>query len=210
MLSLYVPGDSVVHRARAGLKLAALAALGIGLFLVESPFLMAGVLALVVVVGVAVARLPWRALAVQIRPVWLWLALLFGFHLLVTDLATGSVAVLRLLALLVAAAVVTATTRVTALVAVIEWLASPLRMFGVRPARIGLVLAMTLRFIPLVAEKAARIREAQAARGADRIRLGMAVPLLIEVLRMATTVGEALDARGADDAPARRRPAVAA
>jgi biotin transport system permease protein len=209
MLSLYVPGDSVVHRARAGLKLAVLAALGIGLFLVESPVVMAGVLALVVVVGVAVARLPWRALAVQIRPVWLWLALLFGFHLLVTDLATGSVAVLRLLALLVAAAVVTATTRVTALVAVIEWLASPLRMFGVRPARIGLVLAMTLRFIPLVAEKAARIREAQAARGADRIRLGMAVPLLIEVLRMATTVGEALDARGADDAPARRRPAVA-
>ncbi|MCA0144048.1 energy-coupling factor transporter transmembrane protein EcfT [Blastococcus sp. LR1] len=204
MLSLYVPGDSVVHRARAGLKLAVLAALGIGLFLVESPAAMAGALALVVVVGVTAARLPWRALAVQVRPVWLWLALLFGFHLLATDLRTGSVAVLRLLALLVAAAVVTATTRVTALVAVIEWLAAPLRVFGVRPARIGLVLAMTLRFIPLVAEKAARIREAQAARGADRIRLGMAVPLLIQVLRMATTVGEALDARGADDAPARR------
>jgi biotin transport system permease protein len=211
MLSLYVPGGSVVHRAPAGLKLAVLAALGIGLFQVGSPAVMVVALALVVVVGVAVARLPWRALAVQVRPVWLWLALLLGFHLLVTDLRTGSVAVLRLLALLVAAAVVTTTTRVTALVAVIEWLASPLRVFGVRPARIGLVLAMTLRFIPLVAEKAARIREAQAARGADRIRWGMAVPLLIQVLRMATTVGEALDARGADDAPDRRprRTAVA-
>ncbi|TFV44873.1 energy-coupling factor transporter transmembrane protein EcfT [Blastococcus sp. TF02A-35] len=204
MLSLYVPGGSVVHRARAGLKLALLAALGVGLFLVESPAVMAGAVALATAVGLGVARLPWRALAVQVRPVWVWLAVLFVFHLLVTDLRTGSVAVLRLVALLVAAAVVTATTRVTALVAVIEWLASPLRVLGVRPARIGLVLAMTLRFIPLVAERAARIREAQAARGAVRLRAGMAVPLLIQVLRMAATVGEALDARGADDAPARR------
>ena len=103
---------------------------------------------------------------------WIWLVALFGFHLLVTDPVVGAVAVLRLLTLVVAAAVVTATTRVTALVAVIEWLTSPLRVFGVRPARIGLVIAMTLRFIPLVADRAARIREAQAARGADRVRAG--------------------------------------
>lgn len=212
MLSLYVPGTSVLHRAPAGLKLGLLAALGVGLFLTERATVVGGALGGAVIVGLLAAGLPWRALAVQVRPVWLWLALLFGFHLLVTDLHTGAVAVLRLLALLVAAAVVTATTRVTALVAVVEWLASPLRVFGVRPARIGLVLAMTLRFIPLVAEQAAGIREAQAARGADRLRWGMAVPLLVQVLRMATTVGEALDARGADDAPARRprsRPAVA-
>jgi biotin transport system permease protein len=136
--------------------------------------------------------------------VWIWLVALFGFHLLVTGPLVGAVAVLRLLTLVIAAAVVTATTRVTALVAVIEWLTSPLRVFGVRPARIGLVIAMTLRFIPLVADRAARIREAQAARGADRVRLAMVVPLLVQVLRMATTVGEALDARGAGDVAARR------
>jgi len=210
MLSLYVPGTSLVHRAPAGLKLGLLAALGVALFLTERPTVVAAALGVVVAVGLLVARLPWRALAAQVWPVWLWLAALFVFHLVVTDLRTGSVAVLRLLALLVAAAVVTATTRVTALVAVVEWLASPLRVFGVRPARIGLVIAMTLRFIPLVAEQAARIREAQAARGADRLRWGMAVPLLVQVLRMAATVGEALDARGADDAPDRRpRPRAA-
>lgn len=204
MVSLYVPGGSLVHRAPAGLKLAVLAGLGVGLFLTDRPVVVGGALVVAVAVGLLAARLPWRALAVQVRPVWLWLALLFGFHLLVTDALTGTVAVLRLLALLVAAAVVTATTRVTALVAVVEWLASPLRLVGVRPARIGLVLAMTLRFIPLVAEQAAGIREAHAARGADRLRWGMVVPLLVRVLRMAATVGEALDARCADDAPARR------
>jgi biotin transport system permease protein len=204
MLSLYVPGTSPVHRAPAGLKLAALAVLGVALFATARLELVAAPFVLVVAAGLVAARLPWRVLTAQVRPVWIWLAALFGFHLLVTGPVVGAVAVLRLLTLVVAAAVVTATTRVTALVAVIEWLTSPLRVFGVRPARIGLVIAMTLRFIPLVADRAARIREAQAARGADRVGLGMVVPLLVQVLRMATTVGEALDARGAGDVPARR------
>jgi biotin transport system permease protein len=204
MLSLYVSGTSPVHRAPAGLKLAVLAALGVTLFAIDRLELVAGAFVLVVALGLLGARLPARSLTSQIRSVWIWLAALFCFHLLVTGPLVGAVAVLRLLTLVVAAAVVTATTRVTELVAVIDWLASPLRAFGVRPARIGLVIAMTLRFIPLVADRAARIREAQAARGADRLRLGLVVPLLVQVLRMATTVGEALDARGADDAPARR------
>jgi biotin transport system permease protein len=204
MLSLYVPGTSLVHRTAAGLKLAVLAGLGVALFATARIEWVAAALVLVLAAGLLAARLPVRVLTSQVRPVWIWLAALFGFHLLVTGPLVGAVAVLRLLTLVVAAAVVTATTRVTALVAVIERLASPLRVFGVRPARIGLVMAMTLRFIPLVADRAARIREAQAARGADRVRLGLVVPLLVQVLRMATTVGEALDARGADDVPARR------
>jgi biotin transport system permease protein len=211
MLSLYVPGTSPVHRAPAGLKLAALAGLGIAVFATARLELVAAALGLVLAAGLLLARLPLRALTAQVRPLWIWLVALFGFHLLVTGPLVGAVAVLRLLTLVIAAAVVTATTRVSALVAVIEWLASPLRVFGVRPARIGLVVAMTLRFIPLVADRAAHLRQAQAARGVDRVRLGLVVPLLVQVLRMATTVGEALDARGAGDVAARRprrRPAT--
>jgi biotin transport system permease protein len=204
MLSLYVPGTTPVHRAPAGLKLAVLALLGLALFATARLVLVAAALVLVLAAGLLWARLPSRALTSQVRSVWIWLAALFGVHLLVTGPLLGAVAVLRVLTLVLAAAVVTTTTRMTALVAVIEWLTSPLRVFGVRPARIGLVIAMTLRFIPLVAEQAARIREAQAARGADRLRPATVVPLLVQVLRMATTVGEALDARGAGDVSARR------
>jgi biotin transport system permease protein len=204
MLSLYVPGSSPVHRVRAGLKLAVLAALGTGLFAAPRIGVVAAALVGVLVAGLAVARLPARSLWAQVRPVWLLLVALFGVHLLVTDALTGTVTVLRLLTLVLAAAVVTATTRVTELVAVVEWLLRPLEVVGVRPARIGLVVAMTLRFIPVVAERAARIREAQAARGASGVRLGLLVPLLIQVLQLAHTLSEALDARGADDVPARR------
>jgi biotin transport system permease protein len=204
MLSLYVPGTTPVHRAPAGLKLAVLALLGLALFATARLVLVTAALVLVLAAGLLWARLPSRALTSQVRAVWIWLVALFGVHLLVTGPLLGAVAVLRVLTLVLAAAVVTTTTRMTALVAVIEWLTSPLRVFGVRPARIGLVIAMTLRFIPLVADRAARIREAQAARGGNRVRPAMVVPLLVQVLRMATTVGEALDARGAGDVSARR------
>jgi biotin transport system permease protein len=198
-LALYSPVRSALHRTPAGLKLAALAALSVLLFAVPELPVAVGALAVVVVLALTGARLTPRQLIAQVRPLWLWLVGLLVFHALVTDLPTGALAVVRLLALVLAAAVVTTTSRVAELVAVIEWLCAPLRLFGVRPARIGLAIAMTLRFIPLVAERAERIREAQAARGATRPMFLSLVPLLVQVLQLAHTTAEALDARGADD-----------
>jgi biotin transport system permease protein len=198
-LALYSPVPGVLHRTPAGIKLAVLAALSVLLFAVPELPVAAVALAVVVVLALAGARLTPRQLFAQLRPVWLWLVGLLVFHLIVTDLVTGAVAVLRLATLVLAAALVTTTSRVAELVAVIEWLCAPLQLIGVRPARIGLAIAMTLRFIPLIAERAERIREAQAARGATRPLFLSLVPLLVQVLQLAHTTAEALDARGADD-----------
>lgn len=212
-LALYVPRASPVHRTPAGWKLLALAGLAVLLFLVPTLPVAVAALGGVLLIGLALARLPVGVLGRQARAVLWWLVALFVVHALVTDLLTGAVTVTRLLTLVLAAAVVTATTRVTAMVAVVERVCAPLRWVGVRPARIGLVLAMALRFIPLVAERADRIREAQAARGGSTRGLRgvrtTVVPLLVQVLQLAHTVSEALDARGADDEPpARRRTAL--
>jgi biotin transport system permease protein len=210
---LYVPGRSVVHRAPAGLKLLALSGLGAALFAV--PTLPAAVVALVGVgvLGWGAARLPARVLAGHLRPVLVWAVLLFAVHAATTGPAAGAATALRLLALVLAAAVVTCTTRVTELVAVVERVCAPLAWVGVSPARVGLVLAMALRFIPLVSERAARVREAHAARGGSlrgvRGTAALVVPLLVQVLRLAHTVGEALEARGADELPPTRRPRAA-
>jgi biotin transport system permease protein len=204
-LALYVPRTSPVHRAPAGAKLLVLMGLGILLFAVPTLPVAAAALGAVLLVGSVVARLPVALLARQLRAVAVWIGAIVVFQALVTDVLTGLETALRLLALVLAAAVVTATTRVTAMVAVVERVCAPLRYVGVRPARIGLALAMALRFIPLVAERADRVREAQAARGGSvRGVRGMAtivVPLLVQVLQLAHTVSEALDARGADDVP---------
>jgi biotin transport system permease protein len=207
-LALYVPRASPVHRIPAGWKLLALAGLSALVFAVPTLPVVCGSLVAVVALGLGAARLPAAVLGRQARAVLWWLVALFVLHSLVTDVQTGALTVLRLLTLVLAAAVVTATTRVTAMVAVIERVCRPLEWVGVRPARIGLVIAMALRFIPLISERADRIREAQAARGGSvRGLRGLSttlVPLLVQVLQMAHTVSEALDARGADDVPVRR------
>ena len=206
-LALYVPRASPVHRTPAGWKLLALAGLSALVFAVPTLPVVGAALTAVLLIGGA-ARLPAGLLVRQARAVLWWLVALFVLHALLTDVRTGTVTVLRLLTLVLAAAVVTATTRVTEMVAVVERVCAPLRWVGVRPGRIGLVIAMALRFIPLISERADRIREAQAARGGSvrgyRGLTTTVVPLLVQVLQLAHTVSEALDARGADDVPTGR------
>ncbi len=205
-LALYVPGGSPVHRLPAGLKLLVLAVGSVLLLALSSWPVVLGGLAGVLLVGLGLARLSPATLWRQVRTVLWFLVALLVVHVVVDGwregLDTGGLAVVRLLTLVLAAAVVTATSRVSAMVAVVERVCGPLRLVGVRPARIGLLVAMTLRFIPVVSERAERIREAQAARGGavrgPRALAVTVVPLLVQVLVLAHTLAEALDARGAD------------
>jgi len=208
-LALYVPRSSVVHRLPAAVKLLGLAVLAVVLFALPTLPAAGAALAGVLAVGLLVARLPVAVLARQARAVRWWLLALLVVHALTTDVRTGAHVALRLLTLVLAAAVVTATTRVNEMVAVVERLCAPLRLVGVRPARVGLAITMALRFIPVLVERAERIRAAQAARGGSprglRALRTTIAPLLVQVLQMAHDVSEALDARGADDVPPPRR-----
>ena len=207
-LALYVPRASVVHRLPAGAKLLVLAALAVLLFARPTLEVAGAALLGTMAVGLGVARLPVAVLARQALAVRWWLAALFVVHALTTDVPTGAHTVLRLLTLVLAAAVVTATTRVTEMTAVVQRICAPLRLVGVRPERVGLVITMALRFIPVLIERADRIRAAQAARGGSprgvRALRTTVAPLLVQVLQLAHDLSEALDARGADDVPARR------
>ena len=208
-LALYVPRSSVVHRLPAAVKLLGLAVLAVVLFALPTLPAAGAALAGVLAVGLLVARLPVAVLARQARAVRWWLLALLVVHALTTDVRTGAHVALRLLTLVLAAAVVTATTRVNEMVTVVERLCAPLRLVGVRPARVGLAITMALRFIPVLVERAERIRAAQAARGGSprglRALRTTIAPLLVQVLQMAHDVSEALDARGADDVPPPRR-----
>jgi biotin transport system permease protein len=208
-LALYVPRASAVHRLPAGVKLLCLAVLAVALFALPTITAAGAALVGVLAVGVVVARLPVAVLARQARAVRWWLLALLVVHALTTDLLTGVHVALRLLTLVLAAAVVTATTRVSEMVAVVERLCGPLRLIGIRPARVGLAITMALRFIPVLVERADRIRAAQAARGGSprgvRALRTTVAPLLVQVLQMAHDVSEALDARGADEEPLPRR-----
>lgn len=195
MLSLYRPGDSVVHRAPAGPKLVALLGTCLAVFLADELWF-TGVCGAAVLVLWRIARVPYRELARQLRGLWVVAALLAVFQLWANGWHEAAMTVLRLLALLLLASLVTMTSRTSQIVDALETAARPLALVGLRPGRIAFLIGLTLRFIPLIREKAEEIRAAQRARGVERRPLALLLPLLLKTLTMADAVSEALDARG--------------
>ena len=197
-LGLYVPGSSPVHRAPAGLKLALMVAAGVGSVLLDTPVQVTAAL-LVVGGGYAVAGIPWRLALAQLRPlVWIG-AFAAVFHVLVNgwERAFAVVGVIAVLVLL--AALVTLTTRTTDMVDAVVRGLGPLRRVGVDPERVGLLLALGIRSVPVVVGLAEEVRDAQRARGLTASPRAFAVPLIVRSLRHADALAEALVARGVDD-----------
>ncbi|MEQ8964690.1 MAG: energy-coupling factor transporter transmembrane protein EcfT [Azospirillaceae bacterium] len=193
--SLYVPRSSPIHALPPGLKVVALMAAGTAVFLIPDPLPVAGALA--VVAGLyALARIPARVALAQIRPVLLVLAVIFAAQALLDHWTTGLLVVLRFATLIALAALVTLTTRASAMIEALERGLAPLRHLGLDPAKIGLALSMALRFIPVIAGITREVREAQRARGLDRSIVAVAVPVLLRTLKMADDIAQAMEARG--------------
>ncbi len=188
----------MLHRAPAGLKLVLLLVVGATAILLDRPG-QVGVALLVVVLGYRAAGLGWTAPWGQLRPlVWI-LAFTLVFHLVVSGWRRAVVVVGTIVVLVLLAGLVTLTTRITALVEVVVTCAGPLRRVGVDPERLGLLLALGIRSVPVVVGLAHEVRDAQRARGLTASPRAFAVPLVVRSLRHADRLGEALVARGADD-----------
>jgi biotin transport system permease protein len=197
-LGLYRPGSSPLHRLPAGVKLGALALAGAGSVWIDTPAQTAAPLIVVLALH-PLGRIPTRAVTDMLRPLLWMLVPLSVFQLLVAGAARTTVLVGVILALVLLANLVTLTTRTTDLIDVVVTLCRPLRVLGVDPVRVGLLLNLAIRCVPLVIELATEVRDAQRARGLESSPRALVVPLLVRTLRRADEIGEALVARGAAD-----------
>ena len=197
-LGLYRPGSSPVHRLGAGAKLVVLAVAGACSVLVDSVWQVVAALA-VAGLGYAAAGISARVLLRQVRPLLVVLLIVGGFHVLVNGWERAVVVAGVLLCLVLLAALVTLTTRTADLVDALVVALGPLRRVGIDPARVGLLLALGIRSVFVVAQIAGEVRDAQRARGLTGSPKAYAVPLIIRSLRHADELGEALVARGVDD-----------
>jgi biotin transport system permease protein len=193
-----VTGPSVVHRLGAGTKLLALCGLSLGLLAVGSlPGV--GVAVGVVVLLYALAGLGPRALWGQVRPLRWFVPVLAGVQVWTVGALGAAVLTTRLVVLVALAGLVTLTTPTSAILAALERALRPFERCGADADRAALVLALTLRSVPVLADLAGKVRDAQRARGRERDVRAFAVPLVVGALRQADALGEALRARGLDD-----------
>jgi biotin transport system permease protein len=195
VIQLYRPGTSALHRAPAGVKLAGLAIAAITLSAYPHTAMS---MAVGFIAGCAlffVARLPASLLRAEIwRMRWLMFILGLALWIFVSPL-TAWINTTRIVTLVLLASLLTFTTKMSDLLAVLHRMLSPLRRFRVDADAVSMTISLTITMVPVVAGFAQQVREAQQARG---VRLGIkgVVPLLVWTLRHSDDVGDALTARG--------------
>jgi biotin transport system permease protein len=196
MLTLTSPVETPLHRMPAAAKLAALCGFTVLLFWLRSPSALAVAAllpaGLIASGGPVFARHALRLL----RPLWPFLLLLGLWHWWTGDLAQGLAIGLRLVTAVAVANLVTMTTRLSDMLEVIEALLRPLARFGLPPRRAALVFALVIRFIPVLADRLARIAEAFSARARRRPGWRVMIPATLAALDDAENVAQALRARG--------------
>ena len=104
-----------------------------------------------------------------------------------------------LVALVLLATVLTATTPVDEVLDAVTRAIRPLRRVGIDPERVGLAFALVLRAVPTTLDLARQTGDAARARGMERDPRARLVPLVVRSVAHARATGEALDARGIAD-----------
>ena len=197
-LGLYVPGTSWVHRLGAGWKLLTLAAASIVVTWSQRPVIAVAALAGAVAV-LAVARVPLRATVRTLFPVIVMVLALGAYQWWARGWQGALAMAASLLAVVLLATGVTATTRSDQLLEAMTRAAGPLRHVGLRPQTFALAVSLVLRTIPALIDLGWDVRDAARARGLDRSPRAILVPFVLRTVARAHTTADALAARGVLD-----------
>lgn len=207
LIGAHRPADTVLHRLPASAKLVSLLVAGPLVAIVRG--WQSSLLALGVAVAlVALSRMPGRDLVRAVRGLLILVILLGGWLTHQEGWPRAVETVGDLVALVLLATVVTTTTRVDAILDVVERALEPAsrlvrRTSGDRlridPGRVALAFSLVLRTIPATIGLAEETRDAARARGLERDVRARLTPFAIRVVADAQATGEALHARGVGD-----------
>ena len=220
---IYREGDSLAHRLDPRAKIVFVLLYIVAAFLVQSAPGLA--VAALVAIGVLVASGTGpRGAAAALRPfAWLMLFVLVFDVLFVNEgqvlaqagpicISVSGIqfalkAVVRFACVLLGTSTLMTTTSPTSLADGAALLLAPLQKLGVNTNNAAMVLGMTLRFIPVVSEEMARVREAQELRYANftggviarlRAYVPVIIPLFQGAMRRAETLALAMENREYD------------
>lgn len=178
----------------AGVKLAALAAISAGLFMLDGPVPLGAAFAASLLVAAAGCGV---ALLRGLRPIaWMLLFALVA-HGVLGDWMLGLAVVFRIAALVLLASAVSASTELSDMLAVFDRLLAPLRWVGVPTRPAGIACVMALRFAPMLTQRWTAMSDAWRARSSRRVGWRLVTPFLLSALDDADGAANALAARGA-------------
>jgi biotin transport system permease protein len=196
MLTLTSPVETPLHRVPAGWKLLLLCLFTAVLFALVTPWALLAALAALAGLHLLCGRVFLRNAVLMLWPLWPFILVVAVWHIWTGSPQAGAIVILRLVAAVAGANLLTMTTRLSDMIGVIEWLAAPLRRFGLNPRVLAVAIALVIRFTPVFFFRAAQLTEAWRARSARRVGWRYVLPVTLLALDDADHVADALRARG--------------
>ena len=217
----FFPGDSIIHRLDARMKLIVTFAAIIEIFVCRNFY----ALALTVVYAVAAVLLSKIKLKVIFRGlrsilfIILFTSILQIFYnskgdtlfewwkikITTGGLIAAAFMVIRIVTLILISSLLTYTTSPTTLTDAIERVLSPLKKLHVPVGTLAMMMTIALRFIPTLVDEVGKIMNAQKARGADfdtggliakaKALLPLLIPLFVSAFRRADELATAMESR---------------
>lgn len=220
-LGQYFPVDSPVHRLDPRTKIILLIMYIVMVFIVRDIWVFGLVIAFLLFMT-AMSKVPLSYIVKAIKPMKWLLPIMFLINLLMIrtgtvlfewkfiTISTGGIRqaffiVLRLIALVSGASLLTLTTTPVSLTEGLEKLLSPLKIVKFPVHELAMMMTIALRFIPTLLEEADKIMKAQLARGADlesgnvfkraKAMLPILIPLFVNSFRRADELALAMESR---------------
>lgn len=219
-LGQYFPGDSLLHRMDARVKIILLFFYIVGIFLFDNNMCY-GLNTALAILLVFLSGVSPRMVLKSIKPLW-WililtfviqlftvpgevLAKLWIFNITYEGLVKGFLISLRLVLLIGVSSLLMLTTSPLMLTDALESLFRPLKRFGFPAHELAMMMTIALRFIPTLMEETDKIIKAQKSRGSDigegnflakvKSMIPILVPLFISAFRRADDLAMAMEAR---------------
>ena len=220
-LGQYYPTESVIHRLDPRVKLVATLMYIVSLFLFHD-FVGFIVVTLFLIGIIRMSHVPFSFMLKGVRAIWLLVVItavcnLFFtqgaqtyfawkfIHITDTGVSNAVYFTIRLVYLVVGTSVMTLTTTPNKLTDGLEEGLKPLSKIGVPVHEIAMMMSIAMRFIPILAEEADKIKKAQMARGANfeegniiqkaKAMVPILVPLFVSAFRRANDLATAMEAR---------------
>lgn len=219
---MFIPGNSVIYRLDARVKLISLIELLIVVVNANGLWGYAFVSAITVVI-IALSGLPVKTAIGSAYRMYLFFILIFLmnacffsaegawfsfwiFHPSPQGAIQGLNVVVHVFLVLILSNVLTCTTAPMELTNALEDFFSPLRFFRVPTQQIAMIISVAIQFIPVLFEETDMIRKAQTARGATfeskkltekaAAVMPLTIPIFIGAFRRADELSLAMEARG--------------
>ncbi|WMC93791.1 energy-coupling factor transporter transmembrane component T family protein [Kineothrix sp. MB12-C1] len=219
-LGQYYHADSVIHQLDPRVKLVTTMLFIISLFIVNN-FVGYAIAGAFLICLIKVSKVPFRFIVRGMKAIVFLLILAVVFNLFLTPgealisvwkltitkegLRLAVFMAIRLTFLIIGSSLMTLTTTPNQLTDGMEKLLAPLKKLHVPVHEISMMMAIALRFIPILLEETDKIMKAQIARGADfesgnlikkaKSLVPLLVPLFLSAFRRANDLAMAMEAR---------------